>query len=183
MISNKPNIIRFCKKKRKKNSVKVRVLKYTIGLALVIAACASTLYFCIDDAPPIKEVQSFTIQDAGTSEPQIKVHEKVAPVEPQQVFDESSIALSDINSENQRLMAQRDIRQLIYPIYNSNKPFNARPNDSCYVLINKNKLSVFKCSNAVVKRFLSVALSKYNDQLSAVFENNKLKFKALLTFE
>ncbi|UKA04568.1 hypothetical protein [Photobacterium damselae] len=180
MISTTPKIIKFCKRKNKKQSTKIRVLKYSICMVLVIFGCAATLALCVDDTPPIKTTERFLVQDAPPApQKQFETKNDITKT----IFDETGITLPDVNNENQRLIAQRDIRQLIYPIYRINKPFNAKPDDSCYVSVNKSVVSVIKCNNAVVKRFLEVAISKYEQQLSAVFENNKLKFKILLKFE
>ena len=147
---------------------------------LIISAFAATLSFCVKNTPPTSSTQSFEIQDQA---PVKKITKKTSAVVHKIRFSEGDISLDNVDAENKRLIAQRDVRQLIYPIYNANKPFNAKTNDSCYVLIDKAKLSVDKCSNAVVKRVLSTSLSKYNNRFPAIFANNKLKFRILLTFE
>ena len=178
----KPTIIKFCKK-RKQQSLKMKVLKYSAAMALVITSCSAILFFCIDNVPPTPMVENITLLDFTSPTKVAAQPNAPTPIDLLPVFSEDDIGMEKIADENQRLVIQRDIRQLIYPIYNANKPFNAASNDSCYVWVDKNKITVEKCTNFVVKRYLSVVIDKYADQLSAIFPSNKLKFTILLTFE
>lgn len=160
---------------RKKGvSHKLKAWRYVIGTAgitVILIAIAALAAKYGPDHQSISKIIEYTDKQAVNVSTQNNTHSKFA-------VDTDSLELADINDENERLVLQRDLQKKINIF--AKKPFNLRHGDRCIITIDKKKITDKKCTNALIKRSIKLAIDKNQKEFDSLLEPNKLKAKVIV---
>lgn len=163
-------------------------LPLAIASSVVISGIATIAYEVSNGLPYLGNCENGSCEKTVpiSIELEYPVSDDLQNSENREVNKSRTNRLQDVESENNRLLLQRDIQREIN-LRSIMKPFNYRPDDYCKLGLSKNKKNIVinECSNHVFKRaiYLAIENGHLNELVSKYdFKNESPTFEVRIKF-